>query len=253
MKIDNVKVFGIEESIIASGLPMVEEYNAEQFSLDSGSLMLHLYGCKPSNCKEIQDEFQKTPDLHNYIDLDKRDKHLKRVKTLASCAGGESHDCFLVGCIVQCNVTAPRYWWPEAQRYHFIDIISSSSTMHRLKKFLAKAIEYKKKGDSQTLAKLIHEHFSKDTWSVIIDDFLTMAENRMKQSDVGIEELKANLPDGWLQTARITTNYRQLRTIVRQRSKHRLQEWRDFCAWVATLPMANDLIFGGIMAGDNDK
>lgn len=39
-------------------------------------------------------------------------------------------------------------------------------------------------------------------------------------------------------TARITTNYRQLKTIYQQRKNHRLPEWRAFCAWIETLPRA---------------
>ena len=227
MKIDNVKVYGLGESIVASGLPMMENYDAERF--EGASLLVDTAISGAGS------------QITEYAE-----KHLKRIKSLASCAGGESHDCALCGIIVQCNVTAPRYWWPEESRYHFIDIISSTSTMHRLKNFIEKAVKIKENGGGPELADLINAHFSKETWPVIIDDFLSFAEARMKQTEVNIEELKANLPEGWLQTARITTNYRQFKTLYRQRHKHRLQEWRDFCAWIETLPLAQDLILGGM-------
>ena len=43
-------------------------------------------------------------------------------------------------------------------------------------------------------------------------------------------------PCGFKLTAGMTTNYRQLKTIYHQRKAHRLPEWREFCAWIETLP-----------------
>jgi hypothetical protein len=45
-----------------------------------------------------------------------------------------------------------------------------------------------------------------------------------------------NVPVGFRLTARMTTNYRQLKTIYSQRKNHRLPEWREFCKWVEGLP-----------------
>jgi hypothetical protein len=49
-------------------------------------------------------------------------------------------------------------------------------------------------------------------------------------------------PAGFELTARMTTNYRCLKNIYAQRKNHRLPEWREFCAWVETLPYAKELI-----------
>ena len=51
-------------------------------------------------------------------------------------------------------------------------------------------------------------------------------------------------PCGLKLTARMTTNYLQLKTIYHQRKNHRLQEWQDFCKWIETLPYAKELICG---------
>jgi hypothetical protein len=51
-------------------------------------------------------------------------------------------------------------------------------------------------------------------------------------------------PCGFRLTARMTTNYRCLKTIYSQRKNHRLPEWREFCGWVETLPYAKELITG---------
>ena len=53
-----------------------------------------------------------------------------------------------------------------------------------------------------------------------------------------LEILYSN-PAGFKLTARMTTNYRQLKTIYAQRKNHRLPEWRAFCEWIETLPNAD--------------
>ena len=57
-----------------------------------------------------------------------------------------------------------------------------------------------------------------------------------------LEILYSN-PCGFKLTARMTTNYRQLKTIYGQRRQHRLPEWREFCKWIEQLPYA-ELICG---------
>lgn len=57
-------------------------------------------------------------------------------------------------------------------------------------------------------------------------------------------KLLYNVPSGFELTARLTTNYRELKTIYSQRKNHRLPEWRNFCSWVETLPYAKELILG---------
>ena len=66
------------------------------------------------------------------------------VRRLAMSGQGEGHDNFMNGIIVQFDLTFTNKAWVEAERYHFIDFISSQSTMHRITRFdLDKAyIEY---------------------------------------------------------------------------------------------------------------
>ena len=40
----------------------------------------------------------------------------------------------------------------------------------------------------------------------------------------------------------MTTNYRQLKTIYRQRKNHALPEWKAFCKWIETLPWSELII-----------
>ena len=64
-----------------------------------------------------------------------------------------------------------------------------------------------------------------------------------KQKKKYLEILYSN-PAGFELTARMTTNYRCLKNIYKQRKNHRLPEWREFCEWIETLPYAKELIIG---------
>ena len=63
------------------------------------------------------------------------EKDISRAILLGSCKSGEGHDNYLKGCVVEFDITAPLFWWKEAQRYHWFDFVSSQSTMHCLLKF----------------------------------------------------------------------------------------------------------------------
>ena len=60
--------------------------------------------------------------------------------------------------------------------------------------------------------------------------------------DITIDDVLANVPMGLEITARMSTNYLQLKTIYNQRKNHRSQQWRIFCDWIKTLPYAKELI-----------
>ena len=147
------------------------------------------------------------------------------IKNLAQSAKGSGHDQFLTGIVVQFDLTFTVKAWTEAERYHFLDFVSSQSTMHRITKFdLDEAyIEYVDSRVVQIMKEKVAEYNSNPT-----------PENYLKV-------LYTN-PCGMKLTAGMTTNYRQLKTIYSQRKTHSLPEWRAFCAWIEILPLAKELI-----------
>jgi hypothetical protein len=74
----------------------------------------------------------------------------------------------------------------------------------------------------------------------MVKQFIRLA----KEETVTDEELAYSCPMGIELTARITTNYLQLKTQYQQRKNHKLGEWRQYCQWVETLPYAAQLITG---------
>jgi hypothetical protein len=141
------------------------------------------------------------------------------VRKLAMCETGTGHDNFLNGIIVQFDLTLTIKAWVEAERYHFLDFVSSQSTMHRITKFDPgeQCIEYVDERNIDILREKIAEYNENPT-----------PENYLK--------VLYNVPVGFRLTARMSTDYRQLKTIYQQRRTHRLPEWRAFCAWLETLP-----------------
>ena len=236
MIISNVEVHGLEDAILASGFAFRADF--EPSSMAHQKKILNQYLAN----------YYDTPVSLPMIGLTQEDeewcaKQIKRLKTLGSCEGGESHDCALCGITVSFTMTCPRLVMPEVQRYHFMDIVTASSTMHYLKRNVNAMLEDQSK---------IDEFFCSYTDRRVVNVFLEVAKelldklpDDMNKWDEGTNELvarlKAILPEGYMQTTRIVTNYRQLKTWIRQRSKHPLQEWRDVCKWIHTLPLFDEL------------
>ncbi len=199
LKIFNTRVYGMEESLIASGYPM------------------------------RSDEIQEFGESIEVTELD-----LKRGSSLGTVPTGTGHDNFLKGIIVQFDVTYPNYWTPQFQRYHFADIVSSTSKMHRLTKMDIK------KSCNKYVDDVVIENLQK--W--------VNAYNSFKNGETEIEidgkkyskysvfmKVISNCPMGFEQTMRVTSSYLQLKTIYLQRKHHKLKEdWGNFCEWCETLP-----------------
>ena len=244
IKVDNVRIYGIEESIIASGYPMqTETFNMNEINL--------------------------------------KDKDLKRAMHLGNAVAGSGHDCFAKGITVQFDLQVPEYIWRQLDRYHFIDYVSTQSKMHRILKMdLNKAcnkyvrsetikhlnslidaynnydyfldlVRFEKEAEDMNLKRINDSRMCEcDGWVErelirfkILDDKILY--NNFREDFKGIELTKENLfnmiiantPSGLMLTARMTTNYLQLKSIVNQRSNHKMQEWRLLCDYFKTLPM----------------
>ena len=178
------------------------------------------------------------------VDVNKLDSELTDgIRALGNSEKGSGHDQMLTGIVVQFDLTFTVKAWTEAERYHFLDFVSSQSTMHRITRFnLDEAyIDYV----DPRIVEIMKEK---------VADYNEYCE-KTKGSDPGsiadgvkktkyLEILYSN-PCGFRLTAGMTTNYRELKTIYSQRKNHRLPEWRVFCAWIETLPMFRELCLGG--------
>ena len=149
-----------------------------------------------------------------------------RVISLAQSGKGEGHDQFLTGIRVAFDLTFTVKAWTEAERYRFLEFVSSQSTMHRIARFDLDE-QYNEYVDPRMI-EIMHKLKSRFLETRDPEDYLRL--------------LYSN-PCGFKLTARMTTNYRALKTIYSQRKTHRLPEWREFCRWIETLPHS-ELITG---------
>ena len=200
IKVDNVRIYGIEESIIASGYPMqTETFNMNEINL--------------------------------------KDKDLKRAMQLGNAVAGSGHDCFAKGITVQFDLQVSEYIWRQLDRYHFIDYVSSQSKMHRILKMdIDKACNKYVTETSINLLNYLIEEYNKINNDTDFKVKLRNGEVVTSKEDV-FNMIIAKTPSGIMLTARMTTNYLQLKSIVNQRSNHKMQEWRLLCDYFKTLPM----------------
>ena len=206
MKVDNVKVYDLEESLIASGYAMIEEYDPEVIQTQVDGLK-YMEGLDES-----------------LIDL----QPFRRGVRLGNTPMGSGHGSFLKGIVVNLDLTLTNKAWIEFQRYHFADIITGMSTMHRIARF--------------DLDKSFNEFVSPQIIAELQKIQQNYQENPTKENYL---KLLYSTPSGLELTNRITTNYLQLRTMYYQRRNHRLPEWREFCEWmVENLPYFKELCLG---------
>lgn len=144
------------------------------------------------------------------------------IESLAAAPIGSGHDNFLVGIVVQFDLTISQHSRIQFLRYHHVDTISSMSVMHMVTRF-----------DLRNMAN-----------KYVDDAIITRLEELQKQyiadkTEENFLRLIYNIPSGFELTARMTTNYRQLKTMYAQRKHHRLPDWKYICKWIETLPYAS--------------
>ena len=174
-----------------------------------------------------------------------RESELGRGANLSHAADWQgAHDQFLTGIRVSFDLTFTNKAWVEAERYRFLEFVSSQSTMHRITKFDLRS-QYNEYVDPRIIEimeekvaaynKLVENKPNPDAAVELLEDYAKILKKKY------LEILYSN-PAGFKLTARLTTNYRCLKNIWRQRRNHRLPEWREFCKWIETLPYAKELI-----------
>ena len=164
-----------------------------------------------------------------------------RTRQLGNVDTGTGHDNFLKGIVVQFDWKFTPKLSVEVERYHFIDFISSQSTMHKITKFdLDKAyIKYVDKRCINVIKEKVEE-YNKLATVVTTSDLDSTIKHTELLKEKYLEILYSN-PCGMFLTARMTTNYQQLKTIYQQRRNHRLPEWQWYCDWIETLPHFKEL------------
>lgn len=144
---------------------------------------------------------------------------LLRAETLLTkfAFGIPGENKFLESMVVWLDVTAPRYWWQEADTYRVGSTKQSESTMHTIMK----------RELTQDDFEVGIPWFQLEYINSLIKDY--SKKNAHVEHPVLFRWLKACLPEGFLQRRIWCINYKSLQNIFIQRVNHRLPEWKYFC------------------------
>lgn len=211
----------IAEALVIAGL-------AKDTSID------HLAG----DVKAVERYLAGRPLVLNEEQAERLSRHLDRGKKLGSAKPGSGHDCFLKGIVVTAVISAPAYQWPQIQRYHFQDIITSQSKMHRITRFNIEEI-CNAEVDPEIIT-IVNKYILKYNQTQEKVEALTNPEEVRKAQEVVdwyFRKIINNAPQGLRLAAGIVTNYLQLKTQFFQRKNHKLTEWNtEFINWLKELP-----------------
>ena len=204
IKIDNVEVVGLKHAIRGMRNPMNSWAKSDsEFSSNNNA-----------------------PWIIGENDLDL----MKRLRQ-----AGTDHRKYMRMITVYLDVTAPLYWWKEFDTYKVGTVANSCSTMHKIhdKEFV--------------LDDFSHEHLtdiSTNVLNIIIQNLNYNRNEYNKTKDkLYFNQMIQLLPTSYYQKRTIMLNYEVLANMYKSRKNHKLDEWREICRWIETLPL-NELIRG---------
>lgn len=152
---------------------------------------------------------------------------------------GTEHRKYMRMMPVYVRITAPLYWWKEFDTYKVGVVANSCSTMHKIaeKEF--------------TLEDFSHEHLDIRTRKILEETIKALNDYRNIYINYNPDDFEIKgcpskkdiwwqmiqlLPSSYNQTRNVMMNYEVLANIYRQRKNHKLDEWREFCKWIESLP-----------------
>lgn len=157
---------------------------------------------------------------------------------------GSEHRKFMRQIFVSVDITAPLYWWKEADTYKVGTTSNSTSTMHKLAS-TSITRDCFEMDDYQDLIFTDDEvrmrYHIKSDWESLLRLLESLRKTYLETKDKRYwKELIRLLPESWLQKRTITMNYENVLNMYYQRKNHKLSEWHKFCEWALTLPYAKE-------------
>lgn len=212
IQIENTEVFGWEAAIRGMRNPMNSWHLSDSY-----------WGL-------LEDESPINPSDEIFFFVGEND--LKLMRNLAKA--GSDHAKYLRMINVTVDITAPLYWWKELDTYKVGTVANSCSTMHKIH-----AKEF-------TLDDFSHEHLvNENIW--LLEDLIRrlntcrrlFVEDKHKREWWQMIQL---LPSSYNQKRTVQLNYQVLLNMYRARKNHKLDEWREFCKWIETLPYFKEVL-----------
>lgn len=233
IKIENVTVYGWEEAIRGMRNPL-NSWAKSDTGICKG-------GDDGIGCKKCANEEKCHHAYDHSLQVGKNDHDLM----MRLGAAGKPHSKYRRMITVYLDIVAPLYWWKEFDTYKVGTVGNSCSTMHKI-------------ADTEfTIDDFSHEHLFNEKNSVTILNGLDLLENiigelnrartsylETKEKDYWWQMIQL-LPSSYNQRRTIMLNYEVLNAIYYYRKYHKQDEWRDFCAWIETLPYSELITCNG--------
>lgn len=239
IKIENSEVLGWEHAIRGMRNPM----NSWDKS-DSGYCIRDLL----RNCRTCVHRNTDYPACYSGFDVGPNDYDLMMRLSNA----GTDHRKFMRMIIVYVDVTAPMYWWKEFDTYKVGTVRNSCSTMHKIheKEFMLEDFSCEHLFDKYGDPSMNLNYAGKYPKAVLIDLIHVLNNfrwwyNETKDKKYWYQMIQL-LPSSYNQRATLMLNYEVLANIYKSRKNHKLDEWREFCTWIESLP------YSGIITGSRE-
>lgn len=160
---------------------------------------------------------------------------LSLMKRLAKA--GADHRKFLRMINVTMDISAPTYWWAEFDTYKVGTVSNSCSFMHK-----GTSNPFCIDDFSCCVSDIDDTMQLSATWQIVVNTLNELREKYLETKDKTIfQEIRNLLPSGYMQRSTVQLNYEVLLNMYKSRKNHRLQEWRDFCDWIETLPYFKEI------------
>ena len=240
IKLENTEVMGWEAAIRGMRNPM----NSWEKSDTSICVVKDEDKCKGCDAFRKNDgifSFCTQPFIVGSNDYDL----MKRLRN-----AGTDHRKFMRMITVYVDITAPLYWWKEFDTYKVGTVANSCSTMHKIadKEFTLEDFSCEHLLWSGDIIDDNGEHPDLTTPGELFEDIITMLNTvrgeylRTKRKAWWWQMIQL-LPSSYNQKRTVLLNYEVLANMYKSRKNHKLDEWKDLCAWVKTLPYS-ELITG---------
>lgn len=216
IKFENVEIVGMEASMRGMRNPK------------------NSWALSDSNYEQID------PDGEPVYDFKLGPKDISLAASLAY--GGAVHAKYRRMIVVYVDITAPLYWWKEMDTYKVGTVANSCSTMHKLHE------------RDLTIDDFSVDHLLTDSLGVLYQTIHKINAYRNVYVNGGKSrffekgdklvwwQMIQLLPTSYNQKRTWMANYEVLHNIYISRKNHKLDEWRDLCKWIETLPYAKEFI-----------
>lgn len=265
IKIENTMVTGWEPAIRGARNPMNswEKSDSLFFDYETKDDEAVCHDIRKTSHTIIPSDWRELYEVHDDLVMGPND--LKLLTNLAKAGSDEAKFRRMI--VVYVDVTAPMYWWKEADTYKVGTVRNSCSTMHKIhakeftlddfstehlfskKDFINEDKTVPFENDPALSAITVDgdiAYFTSTGFVEMICDVL----NHYRELFLQTKDKKywwqmiQLLPSSYNQRATLMLNYEVLANMYHARKNHKLDEWREFCKWIETLPYAKELIIG---------